>query len=130
MSVSQIKWVMVLFPAIGLLIWIAFLFVALVLCGVIWAGCNAALWLMDVVPRLTRPSAGLNPPPKPAARLKQNPPQASSPWIVPRVADRPAAEAHAVSDVWPKWTASYKWYVDQEKSLWQEQFDALNRQRP
>jgi hypothetical protein len=31
----------------------------------------------------------------------------------------------AIPDIWPKWTASYKRYVDQEKSLWQEQFDAL-----
>jgi hypothetical protein len=127
MTVSQVKWVMVF---IGLLLWIAFLFVAMVFCGVIWAGCKVALWLMDIVPRLSTPNAGLKPPRNPAIRLTPNVPPVPSPRTVPQVPDRPAAEAHAVSDIWPKWTASYKRYVDQEKSLWQEQFDSLNGHKP
>ncbi|WP_455833605.1 hypothetical protein [Pseudarthrobacter siccitolerans] len=84
-----------------------------------------ALWLMDVVPRLTAPNSGLKPPQNPAIRLTPNVPPAPSPRSVPRAPDRPVAEAHTASDIWPKWTASYRRYVDQEKSLWQEQFDAL-----
>ena len=57
---------------IGLLLWISFLFVALVFCGVIWAGCKVALWLMDVVPRLTAPNSGLKPPQNPAIGLTPN----------------------------------------------------------
>ncbi|WP_170850709.1 hypothetical protein [Arthrobacter sp. OV608] len=53
-------------------------------------------------------------------------PQVPAPRIIAQAPGRPTAETHGASDIWPKWTASYRQYVNQEKSLWQEQFDALN----
>ncbi len=96
-----------LFPAIGLLLYIAFLLVAFVLSGIIWGLCSLILWLMELKPRSTRR--------KPPASSRRN---------VPPVRDR--AEAQVASDIWPKWTASHRRYMDHELSLWQEQFDALS----
>ncbi|HEY9358393.1 MAG TPA: hypothetical protein VIQ52_18990 [Arthrobacter sp.] len=116
---------MVVFPAIGLLLWIAFLLVAFVLSGTIWLLCNLIIWLMDLKPRLTGP--------KPAASSQPNKRRVPAPARnQPRVLVqniRPAsapAEPRVDSGIWPKWTASHRQYMDGELSLWQKQFDALN----
>lgn len=98
---------MVFFLAIGLLLWIAFLLAALLLCCIIWVLCKQILWLMKLKPGLTGR--------KPAVSSKRN---------EPRVPAR--AEPQIASDIWPKWTASRRRYMDGELSFWQKQFDALN----
>lgn len=110
---------------IGLLLWVAFLFAATVLFGIIWAVSKTALWLVDLKFLPAERQSPLIPRSKPPVRQNPNVPLAPSPPSVPQAPDRPVAEAHTASDIWPKWTVSYKRYVDQEKSLWQEQFDAL-----
>jgi hypothetical protein len=110
---------------IGLLLWVAFLFAATVLFGIIWAVSKSALWLIDLKVLPAGRQRPLNPPSKPHVRQGPNVPQVPPARSAARVPARPAAEANPVSDIWPKWTASYRRYVDQEKSLWQEQFDAL-----
>lgn len=111
---------------IGLLLWIAFLFVAMVLFGIIWTVSKIVLWLMDLKPLLSGPINRLNAPSRPPVRQRPNMPQVPAPRIIAQAPGRPTAETQAASDIWPKWTASYRQYVNQEKSLWQEQFDALN----
>jgi hypothetical protein len=110
---------------IGLLLWVAFLFAATVLFGIIWAVSKIALWLIDLKSLPAGRQSPLNPRSKPTVSQHPNVPAAPSPRNVPQAPDRPPAEVNAASDIWPKWTAAYKRYVDQEKSLWQEQFDAL-----
>ena len=39
---------MVLFAAIGLLMWIGFLFAAWVLCMILWLLCQSVVWLFDL----------------------------------------------------------------------------------
>jgi hypothetical protein len=114
---------------IGLLLWAAFLFAATVLFGIIWAVSKTALWLIDLKVLPAQWQRPLNPPSKPPVRQRPNVPQALPARSAARVANVTAAEVNAASDIWPKWTASYRRYVDQEKSLWQEQFDALNSQK-
>ncbi|MDQ0924497.1 hypothetical protein QF038_003005 [Pseudarthrobacter sp. W1I19] len=111
---------------IGLLLWFAFLFAAMVLFGIIWAVSKIALWLIDLKPLPSGPTTRLTAPVNPPVRQRPNVPQVPRPRSVARVPDRPAADTPAASDIWPKWTASYRQYVNQEKSLWQEQFDSLN----
>ena len=109
---------MLVFLAIGWLAYIGFLLGALVLASIIWVLCNLVLWLLDLKPRLTRR--------KPAARKPAASPR-PSPRLRPKVSPvRARAEAHVASDIWPKWTAARRQYMDRELSLWQEQFDALD----
>ena len=110
---------------IGLLLWVAFLFAATVLFGIIWAVSKIALWLIDLKFLPAGRQSTLYPPSKPPVRQQPNVPQEPPARSVAPVPARPHAEVNAASDIWPKWTASYRRYVDQEKSLWQEQFDAL-----
>jgi len=35
----------------------------------------------------------------------------------------------AASEIWPKWTPARRRSVDEELTLWQEQFDALSSHR-
>ncbi|WP_142057667.1 hypothetical protein [Pseudarthrobacter sp. B4EP4b] len=111
---------------IGLLLWVVFLFAAMVLFGIIWTVSKIVLWLMDLKPLPSGPINRLNAPSQPPVRQRPNVPHAPVQRSVAQVPDRPAADTHAGTDIWPKWTASYRRYVDQEKSLWQEQFDSLN----
>ncbi|MEO8283956.1 MAG: hypothetical protein ABI568_11215 [Pseudarthrobacter sp.] len=111
---------MMLIPAIGLVLWIAFLIVAFVLSGTIWVLRNLILALLGLKPRLTGPQSAASPrrnqPPVPVpGRNKPRVPfQAGSPQLEP--------------DIWPKWTASRREYMDRELALWQQQFDALASQ--
>lgn len=98
---------MVVFSAIGLLLLIALVLVAMVLCWTIAGLSRLLLRLMDVKPRLTDRN--------PAANSRRN-----------VTAVQPRALPPATSDIWPKWTESYRQYMDRELFLWQEQFDALN----
>jgi hypothetical protein len=102
---------MVLFPVIGLLLWIAFLFAVMVLAGIVWAVCNSALWLMELKVRLSRPKA-------PVVSKRQNVPRVPHP-----------IEAAREPEIWPKWNAAHRQSVDRELSVWQEQFDALTSRR-
>ncbi|WP_236557474.1 hypothetical protein [Arthrobacter sp. 9AX] len=110
------------------MLWFAFLFVAMVLCGTIWVIVNVALWLLGVASLLNkrggRPLASR----RPAGYPQLSAPQGPFVRSTRPVPDRPAAEASAAFDMWPKWTASYRRYVAQEKLLWQEQFDSLDTQ--
>lgn len=107
---------MLVFLALGWLAYVGFLLGALVLVSIIWVLCNLVLWIMDLKPRLTRR--------KPAA---QKPAPIPRPKPKPKVAPVPdRTEAHVSSDIWPKWTAARRQYMDRELSLWQEQFDALS----
>ncbi|MBT2596271.1 hypothetical protein [Arthrobacter sp. ISL-72] len=101
---------MVLFPAIGLLLWIAALFAGLVLASILWFLCQSMLWLLDLKDLLTRRKNA-------AASRRKVPP-----------AHKPAAR-ELTSDMMPKWTAAHRRYVDGQLSHWQEQFDALNSRK-
>lgn len=117
----------VIIPAIGLLLWISFLLAVMVLCGIVWAVSTVALWLMDPKPRLNKRKGRPNaPPPKPAVGPA---PAVGTTRSAPGVPKRPAAEAQVASEIWPKWNVSHRRDVDREKSLWQEQFDALNSRK-
>lgn len=104
---------MLVFLALGWLAYVGFLLAAMVLAGIIWILCNLILWIADLKPRLTRQRPVVR---KPVASPKPQP-------IVAPV--RVQAEAHAASDIWPKWTPARRQYMERELSLWQEQFDAL-----
>jgi hypothetical protein len=110
-----------LIPAVGLLLWIGVLLVAMILCGIVWAVCGVMLALSA----LTRGITGTKP--RPGALPKA---AVGSRTSCPREPERSAAavhyEAEADSDIWPKWNASHRRYMARELSLWQEQFDALN----
>lgn len=109
---------MLVFLALGWLAYVGFLLGALVLASIIWVLCNLVLWIMDLKPRLTRrkPAA-----PKPVASPRPKP--KPKPKVAPVSA---RTEAPVSSDIWPKWTAARRQYMDRELSLWQEQFDALD----
>lgn len=104
---------MLVFLALGWLAYVGFLLAALVLVGIIWVLGNLVLWIADLKPRLTRRRPAVR---KPVANPRPKP-------IVASVRDRP--EAHAATDIWPKWTPARRQYMERELSLWQEQFDAL-----
>ncbi|ALV40615.1 hypothetical protein AU252_05045 [Pseudarthrobacter sulfonivorans] len=116
----------VVISAFGLLLWIAFLLVALVLAGTFWLLSNLILWLMDLKPRLAGPKSQPNARPTTAAGPKRNAPRVSN---RPAAKIKPASAAHAAADIWPKWTASHRQSVDLELTLWQEKFDALDSSR-
>ncbi len=98
---------MLVFLALGWLAYVGFLLDALVLAGIIWVLCNLVLWLLDLKPRLTRR--------KPAAR---KPAATPSPRPRPKVSPvRDPAEAKVTSEIWPKWTAARRQYMDRELSL-------------
>lgn len=103
-----------LFPAIGFVLWIAFLIVAFVLFATIWGLSNVILRLLGLKPRLTGPQAAASP--------RRNQP----PVPVPVQARPPQVEP----DIWPKWTPSRRLYMDRELALWQQQFDALALHEP
>ncbi|WP_457966127.1 hypothetical protein M1E17_06045 [Arthrobacter sp. D1-29] len=108
----------------GWLLYVAFLLGVLVLACIVWCVCKLALWLMDL-PRLTGPTPAVGPRPK-VPPVPRKPKAAPLPQRakVPQVPRRAAAEV--TSDIWPKWTAARRQYMDRELSLWQEQFDALS----
>lgn len=127
--VRKVKWTMLVFPAIGLLLWIAFLFAALVLCGIVWALCHLALGILSVIerPRQKKIAGVRRDPPQLQRRVPVRVPPRAAPPVRDR-APRPA-QAPTPSDIWPKWTPAHRRYVDEELALWQEQFDALNSRK-
>lgn len=114
---------MVLFPAIGLLLWIAFLFAAWVLCLVLWLLCQIVVWSTDAYAwrsrrkKATAPARNIPPARKPAA-AKRN----------ATLAPKPGA-LEITPDIMPKWNAAHRRYVDRDLADWQEQFDSLNSRR-
>ncbi len=115
-----------LFPAIGLLLWIGVLLGALVLVGILWAAFGLAVGLANlahlVIGGKSRPSGQR----KTAAGPKRNVHRAPRPPQVTRAPGPAESGSKAASEIWPKWNASHRRYVEGEKSHWQEQFDALN----
>jgi hypothetical protein len=126
---------MLVFPAIGLLLWIAFLFAVLVISSIVWVFCHLVLWILNVIspPRPTKVASVRRVP----TRVQPHGPDRAPPRAVPRaappvskVAPRPLqAQAPAPSDIWPKWTPAHRRYVHEELALWQEQFDALSSRK-
>ncbi|UZX02239.1 hypothetical protein F8G81_06130 [Arthrobacter sp. CDRTa11] len=116
---------MLVFLAMGWLLYVAFLLGVLVLAGIVWCVCKLALWLMDPKLWLAGPQPAVGSRPK-AAPVPRRPKAAPLPQRakVPQIPHRAAAEV--TSDIWPKWTPARRQYMDRELSLWQEQFDALN----
>jgi hypothetical protein len=115
---------MLVFPAIGLLLWIAFLFAVLVLSGIVWAVCQLALGIMGVLERPGQTKgkgAGVR-----LAPAQRCVPVHAPPHAAPPVRDRTRpAQAQASAEIWPKWTPAHRRYVDEELAIWQEQFDRL-----
>lgn len=98
---------MVLFPIIGLLLWIAVLFVVVVVGGVFWAAGKTLWWFLDSPDRTDHGQAkAVSPKPQATPPARQ--------------------DTRDTSGIWPKWTPSHRLYKDYELALWQEQFDALN----
>jgi hypothetical protein len=121
---------MLVFPVIGLLLWIAFLFAVVVLSGIVWTLCQVALGILGVIQRPGQDKRNL------VARANATPGQRRVPAPTPPRAAPPApsraplpAPARSPSEIWPKWTAAHRRYVDEELALWQEQFDALTSDR-
>ncbi|MCO4261443.1 hypothetical protein NG697_00520 [Pseudarthrobacter sp. MDT3-26] len=117
---------MLVFPAIGLLLWIAFLLVVLVLASILWVLSSLVLWITGLKPRASQKkvtTAGRDP-----RRVQRPIPDPAPTRAAPPVRDRALrpAPAPASPDIWPKWTPAHRRYVDEELALWQEQFDALN----
>lgn len=124
---------MALFPIIGLLLWIAFLFAVVVLCGVAWVLGSSVLGVLELAGRHRKRSqqaVGRPRRPAPPAPVVSRPRTAPAPHrpAPPKPAAAPPAQSHShsQSDIWPKWTPSHRLYKDYELALWQEQFDALN----
>ncbi|MDQ0757282.1 hypothetical protein QFZ61_003269 [Arthrobacter sp. B3I4] len=113
---------LMIFPAIGILLLIAFLFAAFVFCGILWTLFRLALSLAGIPPRL----AGGKSPPAAALGAPWSGPQVRRPVPSIRPSAPPPTGVTAESTMWPKWNAAHRSYTDREKSLWQEQFDALN----
>lgn len=103
---------MVLFPAIGLLLWIAFLFIAFVLSGVLWVLCRFILGFVGMLDQAARRQRSVPATP----RRNVPPPQQPAP-------------SQATFEITPKWTAARRHYVDWELAVWQEQFDALSTRK-
>ncbi|QHK21826.1 hypothetical protein GU243_21565 [Pseudarthrobacter psychrotolerans] len=124
---------MLVFPAIGLLLWITFLFAVLVLSGIVWAFCQLVLGILSVIegPRRKKVASVRRNPPHVQSRIPDRAPPRSTLRAAPpvrNVAPRPE-QTPAPSDIWPKWTPAHRRYVDEELALWQEQFDALSSRR-
>ena len=120
---------MLVFGAIGFLLYIAVLLAVLVLASIVWALASLGLWILGLKPR---------PRQKKVASVRQSPPQVrrrvpvpAPPRTAPQVQSKAprAADVPHTSDIWPKSTPAHRRYVDQELALWQEQFDALNSRR-
>jgi hypothetical protein len=108
------------------MLWIAFLFVVMVLAGVVWALSKLGLGILSFIQRPDQEQgAAVRRTPPHVQRLlpRQAPPQALAP-----VRDRTPrpVQAPPQAEIWPKWTPAHRRYVDEELALWQEQFDALN----
>ena len=127
---EKIKLAMVvLFSAIGILLWVGVLFAVMVLCGVVWLFCQTMLGITAFVSALTRPnrlappsSRTIRPAPKPVAPPRNVPPTPKPP------VQKPAA-TEVMPDLIPKWTAAHRRYVNQDLADWQKQFDSLNSRR-
>ena len=127
---------MALFPIIGLLLWIAFLFAIVVLCGVAWVLGSSVLGVLELAgrhgkrsrqavgrPRRQTPPAPVNSRPRTAPSPTRHTPSTAAAAAPPAQSH---SHSHSQSDIWPKWTPSHRLYKDYELALWQEQFDALN----
>lgn len=121
---KKIKWAMVLlFSAMGILLWIAVLLAVMVLCGIIWLFCQMMLWVMDLTQMVTHRHK--------ATAARRNLPSARTPAASKRnvtPAPKPAAR-EITPDIIPKWNAGHRRYVDRDLADWQEQFDALDSGR-
>ncbi|WP_426225068.1 hypothetical protein [Pseudarthrobacter sp. DSP2-3-2b1] len=128
---------MLVFPAIGLLLWIGFLFAVLVLSGIVWVFCQLVLGILNVIspPKKKTVASVRRVSPRVQPRGPDRAPLRAAPRAAPpvrNVAPRPpqaAPKALSPSDIWPKWTPAHRRYVDEELALWQEQFDALSSRR-
>lgn len=120
---------MLVFPAIGLLLWITFLLAVFVLIGIVWALSHLALGILNVLapPRQNGVAGVRRTPPQIQRLVPDRVPSRSAPPVRDR-APRPA-QVPAPSDIWPKWTPAHRRYVDEELALWQEQFDNLSSRK-
>ena len=123
---------MLVFVAFGYLAWIAFLLAVLVLAGIVWSLCHLVLGI-DYLIRGPGPQKGKvavkhTPPPVQRRVTDPAPLREAPPRAAPPVRDREPhpAQTLASSEIWPKWTPAHRRYVDEEMTLWQEQFDALS----
>ncbi|WP_171027158.1 hypothetical protein [Pseudarthrobacter sp. NamB4] len=120
---------MVLFPIIGLLLWIAFLAGVMLICGTIWALGKTVWWSLDLPDKLdnsqaVRSRAQTPPPPlRPQPHKAPVPERPGPPPKAPPPPVRP--DSYDSSDIWPKWTPAHRQYKARELAIWQEQFDAL-----
>jgi hypothetical protein len=121
----------VLFSAMGILLWVGFLLALAVLFGVIWVVGHTIIGIVSLVGLATRPKAvagpnrNVRPAPRPIA-----PPRNATPARKPHAPKPPAPKLPApelTPDIMPKWNAAHRRYVDRSLADWQEQFDALNR---
>ncbi|MDR6415535.1 hypothetical protein [Pseudarthrobacter sulfonivorans] len=111
--------------AIGLLLWIAFLLAVMVLSGAAWTLSRLGLWMVELLagPDQQKVASVRGTPPQVQRRVAHPTPPRSAPPVRDR--EPHPAQAPASSEIWPKWTPAHRRYVDEELTLWQEQFDAL-----
>ena len=115
---NWIKWAMVLFPAIGFLLWLGFLFAVWVLCLILWFLCHIVVWSVDAYDWHSRRGK--------AAAPRRKLPLARKPAASERKVTPIPAISETTPDIIPKWNAAHRRYVDRNLADWQEQFDALN----
>ncbi|TLM86027.1 hypothetical protein [Pseudarthrobacter sp. NamE5] len=122
---------MVLFPIIGLLLWIVCLAGVVLICGASWALGKTVWWFLDLPDKLDKQhSKAFRPRTAPPPSLRPQPHKAPVPGRPPPPPKAPPSPVqpgpYDSSDIWPKWTPAYRLYKDRELAIWQEQFDALN----
>jgi hypothetical protein len=106
---------MILFiPLLGILFYLAICILAVVLFVIVWGAGGLLVGLTHLVALATGRKRRPKAPPRSPLSARQ----------APRASGRPATEARAASEIWPKWNESHRQYVDSEKSLWQEKLDA------
>jgi hypothetical protein len=120
---------MLIFPLIGVLLWIAFLSAVFVICGALWLVASSVSGILDLAARHKKRKRPVGRPaprtvPRAAAPAPPRRTPATTPPPVP-ARRTPPADPRTLTDIWPKWTPSHRLYKNYELALWQEQFDAL-----
>ncbi|MFJ6077060.1 hypothetical protein ACIQC0_01995 [Pseudarthrobacter sp. NPDC092419] len=117
-----------LFSAMGILLWAGFLLAAWLFLGTLLVIGKSIGWSVDLVALLIRRNkmraaskGSVRPaPPRQVAPERNAPPARKPP------AQKPTAQ-ELTQDIMPKWNTAHRRDVDRDLAEWQAQFDALDR---